>query len=241
MKTRFTKRTLACLIGGMMFGMTADALAATATSTATVAVTGHAPVLTAGDITFTDNNGNGALDIGDTVLIDAGHDFAFTDADGDTETTRTYNWKADGVDTGETGATYTITAADLGKTITLEVTPHTDASITEPADGVAVTATHDGGKTGGLPVAGGDDVVSVAISGGTGTNGAPIVNDTLTATPACASGNACPAGITYKWQVEDAVGSGTYTDIAGATNSTWTVTKTTQKRKIQVVVENPAP
>lgn len=239
MKTRFTKRTLACLIGGMMFGMTADALAATATSTATVAVTGHAPTLTAGDIMFTDANGNGALDVGDTLLIDAAHDFNFTDADGDAEVTRTYSWKADGVEVG-TSATYVVQAGDLGKTITLDVMPHTDSTITDPSDGAAVTATHDGGKAGGLPVAGSDDVVSVAITGGTGTNGAPIVNDTLTATPACAGGT-CPAGITYKWQVEDAVGSGVYTDITGATNSTWQVTTTTQKRKVQVVVANPAP
>lgn len=239
MKMHFTKRTLACLIGGMLFGMTADVLAATATSTPTATVTGHAPTLTAGDIKYTDNNGDGVLDAGDTVLVDTAHDFTFTDADGDTETARTYSWKVDGHEVA-TSDTYIIDAGDLGKTITLDVTPHTDASITDPADGVAVTATHDGGQAGGLPIASGQDVVSVAITGGTGTSGAPIVGDTLTATPACAGGT-CGAGITYKWQVEDGVGSGNYVDIGGATNSTWQVSTATQKRKIQVIAENPAP
>lgn len=239
MKQQFTKRTLTCLIGGMLFGFTVDALAATATSSPTVTVTGHAPTLTAGDITYTDNNGNGVLDTGDTMKVDPAHDFAFADADGDTETTRTYSWKADGTEVGQ-GTTYDIQAGDLGKVITLEVTPHTDATITDPADGLAVTATHGGGQAGGLPVAGSDDVISVAITGGSGTAGAPVVNDTLTATPTCAGGT-CGANVTYKWQVEDAVGSGNYVDIAGATSSTWQVTTATQKRKIQVIAENPAP
>ncbi|ECA1879247.1 ZirU family protein [Salmonella enterica] len=236
MKQPVTKRTLTCLIGGILIGMTTDALAGTVTSSATEPVTGHAPTLNAGDIKYNDVNGNGVLDTGDTVEIDTAHDFVFTDVDGDTEIDRTYSWKVDGTEVATT-KTYTIKTEDLGKTIELDVTPHTDATVTAPADGTAVTSTHDGGQVGGLPIAGGTDVITVTISGGSGVADTPVVGDMLAATPGCVNGS-CPANLTYKWQVEDGVGSGNYTDITGATNATWQVTTATQKRKIRVQVSN---
>lgn len=101
--------------------------------------------------------------------------------------------------------------------------------------GLAVNATIDGGGT-ELPIAGSDALTGVAITGGSGTANAPVVSDTLTATPSCTV--TCGA-VTYQWQVEDAPASGNYTNIAGATSSTWQVSRATQKRKVQVVVSTP--
>ncbi|WP_367317239.1 ZirU family protein [Yersinia sp. 22-579] len=86
-----------------------------------------------------------------------------------------------------------------------------------------------------LTISAGNTILSAAITGGTGTAGAPIVGDTLTATATCTK--ACDT-VNYQWQVEDAVGSGQFTNITGATNQTWQVTTTTQKRKIQVEATN---
>ncbi|TGC03718.1 hypothetical protein CQJ28_24370 [Escherichia sp. E2562] len=222
---------------GFLLSMSVNAVAAIITSSATMSITGHEPTLTAGEITFEDKNANGILDHGDVVKIDPAHDFAFADVDGDkpdTTTPRLYSWKIGSTEVAVT-ETYTIQDKDLGQTITLFVTPQTDKNITEPFQGTPVQATVNG-TAGGLPISGSDDVIKVVISGGTGVSGAPIVNDTLTATPTCTK--ACGV-LNYQWQVEDSVNSGKYIDITGATNSTWKVTKETQKRKVQVVVSNP--
>lgn len=234
MNMKFNKRKAACLAGGLILGMSADALAATVTSSATATVTGHAPTLSVGQITYEDKNGNGVLDTGDIVKVDSGNPFVFTDVDGDTAAAETYSWQIDGTEVGAND-TYTVKDTDLGKAITLFVTPHTNPNITDPADGVAVQSTTAVGKP-DLSIVGGDLVLSVAITGGTGAGGSPVVSDTLTAMPTCTK--ACGA-LNYQWQVEDAVGSGTFTDITGATSATWQVTTTTQKRKIQVIVSNP--
>ncbi|TLJ10423.1 hypothetical protein FEK47_16655 [Escherichia sp. E3659] len=237
MKLSLKKKTAASITMGFLLSMSVNAVAAIITSSATVPITGHEPTLTAGDITFEDKNANGILDHGDVVKIDPAHDFAFADVDGDkpdTTTPRLYSWKIGSTEVATT-ETYTIQENDLGQTITLFVTPQTDKNITEPFQGKPVQAMGNG-TAGGLQISGSDDVNSVAISGGTGASGAPVVNDTLTATPTCTK--ACGV-LNYQWQEEAPVNSGKYIDIAGATNSTWKVTKETQKRKVQVVVSNP--
>ncbi|RZN44213.1 hypothetical protein D9736_23200 [Escherichia sp. E10V10] len=237
MKLSLKKKTAASITMGFLLSMSVNAVAAIITSSATMSITGHEPTLTAGEITFEDKNANGILDHGDVVKIDPAHDFAFADVDGDkpdTTTPRLYSWKIGSTEVAVT-ETYTIQDKDLGQTITLFVTPQTDKNITEPFQGKPVQATVNG-TAGGLPISGSDDVIKVVISGGTGVSGAPIVNDTLTATPTCTK--ACGV-LNYQWQVEDSVNSGKYIDITGATNSTWKVTKETQKRKVQVVVSNP--
>ncbi|WFW58463.1 ZirU family protein [Citrobacter freundii] len=234
MKVTFNKRKVACLVGGLILGMSADALAATVTSSATATVTGHAPTLSPGQITYEDKNSNGVLDTGDIVKVDSGNPFVFADVDGDTAVAETYSWQIGGTEVGANDS-YTVKDTDLGKGVTLFVTPHTNPDITDPADGVAVQSTTAVGRP-DLPIAGGDLVLSVTISGGTGAGGSPVVNDTLTANPTCTK--ACGT-LNYQWQVEDSVGSGLFTDITGANNSTWQVTTSTQKRKIQVIVSNP--
>lgn len=234
MKTMFKKKVLVNVIASALLGMmTGQVVAATVTSAATATVTGHAPTLTAGQIAYTDNNANGVLDAGDEVHVDAATPFVFADADGDTAIAQTYSWKVDGTEVATTD-TYTIVAGDAGKAITLEVVPHTDTAVTDPADGVGVLAsTADG--TGELPVAADDDVIAVTVTGGSGVAGAPVVADVLTANPTCTV--ACGT-LNYQWQIETAVGSGTWADIAGATASTYTVLGTDQRKQIQVVVSN---
>lgn len=224
----FKKNTLTAIIVGLLAG-TAAAQALAITSAPTVTVTGHAPVLTAGQIIYEDKNTNGVLDTGDIVKIDVAHAFSFSDVDVDTQATDTYSWKVGGTEVG-TSATYTIVDADLGKSILVTVTPHTDPAITDPAVGTPVDAVT------ALAISAGNTVLSVAITGGTGIANAPIVSDTLTATATCTK--ACDT-VNYQWQVEDAVGSGNFVDINGATNATWQVTTVTQKRKIQVIATNP--
>ncbi|RZN44888.1 ZirU family protein [Escherichia sp. E13S3] len=237
MKLSLKKKTAASITMGFLLSMSVNAVAAIITSSATAPITGHEPTLTAGEITFEDTNTNGILDHGDVVKIDPGHDFVFADVDGDkpdTTTPRVYSWKIGSTEVAAT-ETYTIQDKDLGQTITLFVTPQTDKNITEPFQGKPVQALVNG-TAGGLQISGSDDVIKVVISGGTGVSGSPVVNDTLTATPTCTK--ACGV-LNYQWQVEDSANSGNYVDITGATNSTWKVTKETQKRKVQVVVSNP--
>ncbi len=81
-----------------------------------------------------------------------------------------YNWKSNGVSTGETGATYTVSTADIGKQITLEITG--DGTNTT---GSATTATASG-------------IVRCEVSGIALTLSGNQV--TATATPATATSNA---------------------------------------------------
>lgn len=221
MKPMMKNNALALLVTGLLTG---QAMAVTSTPTATV--TGHAPVLAAGKITYEDVNKNGVLDVGDIVKVDTAHDFIFSDADNDSQEPNTFSWKVGGKEVS-TASTYTLQAADLGQTITLEETPHTSTASTDPAEGIATASQNT------LTVSAEDEILSVDITGGSGVAGAPVVGDTLMATAACTA--ACGA-MNYRWQVEDAVGSGKFVDIAGATSSSWQVTTATQKRRVQVDV-----
>lgn len=137
MKHHFTERTLVCLIGGILFGITADALAATATSSTTVAVIGHAPVATP-------TIDNPTPQIGDTIHATVN----FSDADGDAEYNSTYQWQIETavgsgkfVDiTGQTGMSYTVEDEAKGKKIAFMVIPRTNGLSTEPAIGVAAVS-----------------------------------------------------------------------------------------------------
>ncbi|EAS1948289.1 hypothetical protein AXB88_22255 [Salmonella enterica] len=232
MKMQHFTPALSALSLALMLGYSSCALAVSSSPTA--AITGHKPVLAAGTIKYTDVNGNHVLDTGDTVAVDTA--FGFTDSDGDAQTPDTYQWLVGGTAvTGATGtgATYTVVAADAGKDITLQVTPHTDPTLTEPAVGDTQTSTNK------LTVAADTTLVGVAISGGTGAGGAPMVKDVLTATPQCIGGATACAGLTglkYQWSATDRTGTGAYTPINGATNATYTVTKDDQKKALKVEV-----
>lgn len=199
---------------------------AVVTSSPTANVLGRAPVVTQSTIVSDNANGNGLIDVGDTLSISSPG--AFSDADGDTAIPETYQWRADGVDIpGATNNTYTIVAGDLGKAITVQVTPHTDPAITDPAVGLDVASNT-------LSVIAGGTVTGVTVSGEVG--GYPQVDSVLTATAVCAGG-ACTT-VTYQWQIETGLGTNTFTDISGATGNTYTPVRTDQRLRIQVVVSN---
>ncbi|MFZ1875091.1 MAG: ZirU family protein, partial [Chania sp.] len=196
------------------------------TSSPTTTVRGRVPIVTQSTIISDDAGGNGLVDVGDTLSI--GTAGTFSDEDGDAAIPQTYQWQADGADIpGATGNSYTIVAGDLGKAITVVVTPHTDPTITDPADGLAVASN-------ALTVVEGGIVTSVAVTGEVG--GYPQVDTALTATATCAGGTC--TGVTYQWQIETGVGTNTFTDISGATSSTYTPVRTDQRLRVQVVVGN---
>ncbi|UBX49653.1 ZirU family protein [Providencia alcalifaciens] len=232
---------LSILIAGAVLSMavSSSALAASITSSETQAVIGHAPVLSAGAVKSTDVNKDGVLGIGDTLTASG---FNFSDADGDKQTSIVYEWH-DGksVISGTAGDTLTLTAALLGKTITVKAVANTNPDITEPSVSVPVAAATysdinnasvSGGK--GIPTVGGNIVKSVTISGLSGAR--PLVGEKLKADVTCHG--TCDSNLTYQWQIEKSVNSGTYEDIASATAQEYTVKGTEQKRKIKVVVSN---
>ena len=82
--------------------------------------------------------------------------------------------------------------------------------------------------------------VSVLMDGGPFA-GSPIVGATLAANVTCDGDGNCPAMLEYQWQIEDAIGSRSYVDIAGANASTYTIQSSDQRRRIRVTVKLPAP
>ncbi|EEF4509069.1 invasin family protein [Salmonella enterica] len=228
------------LLTAMMMAMSGTVMAVTSAPTGTVK--GHIPVYASAGVTFSDVNGNGVADIGDTITA-AGA--GFSDPDMDDEVPASFIWSRDGVVVpGVTGATYTLALADLGKKITVEVVPTTDSAITDPFEGMAVAATTGGAIDGGT---GGDGTVTVTPAttplsavivdtGGTEVTGNPLVGDVVSAKTTCADGSIDCSGLTYKWQIETTAGSNSFSDIPGATSKDYTVLKGDQKRKLQVIV-----
>ncbi|MGO4550802.1 ZirU family protein [Lysobacter sp. 2RAF19] len=217
------------------------------TSPETDSVKGRAPVVATATITATGSGAGGQILAGDLLTAN----FTVTDPDSDTidtaATNATIQWTVDGANVGAAGSpTYTVQASDAGKVITYTLIPHTDPGVTDPYQGVLTIAANvgadgsGGNGGGGGPGDGGEinpadpnALLSVAVT----PTGNPLVGTVLTATPTCVS--SCGAGITYQWQIETASGSATYTDISGATGTTYTPVKGDQKRKIKVVASQP--
>lgn len=231
-KLKAPRQVLAVAMG---FAVSASALAAL-TSTPTGAVIGRAPTMATPTVNYTDNDANGLLTIGDTLIVVDG---AITDLDGDMPIASGYIWVVDGEPSGVSG-TYEIKAADVGKPIQVLTRPQTDPEITEPWFGMRIysrggSADPDG--DGVIRVENEGALLSVAVSGYVaGTT--PQVGTLLTATPTCVS--TCGT-ITYQWQIEDAVGSGNFVDISGSNAATYMPVGGDQQRKIKVVASNPAP
>lgn len=189
------------------------ASAADVSSAPTDTVIGRAPVV-APTIANQSRPGQPPVN-GEVVAVTSG----FSDADQDTEQT-TYVWKRGAtVISGATTSTYTLVAADLGQTLTAEVTPETDATITEPAVGTMVPVTIVAATVAG------NKPLSIAIHrSGSLLTGAPIVGDSLTAVPTCVT--TCDPDLVYSWTV-----GGTS---AGGSSDTYVVTKDDQKKAIVV-------
>ena len=225
--------TLAACLGLALAGTAQAQTVVTSPETATV--TGRPPVVATATITGTPAT-PGVWRAGDTLTAE----YTITDPDTDDPdmpaSDLTIQWTADGVNVGTTGSkTYIIQASDAGKTITYQLIPHTDQAITDPYQGVLSIAANIGsdgsGNDGDIDIPGDNVLVSVTVSG------TPVVGDLLTATPVCVA--ACTGDISYQWQLESAVGGGTFTDIAGATGATYTPVKGDQRRKVQVIATQP--
>jgi hypothetical protein len=113
-------------------------------------------------------------------------------------------WRRNGVAiSGETGATYTIVAADSGADIDyLETATNAVGSATQDSNDITVQT-----------------FASPTIGAGLSIAGTEEVGETLTATAASVTGNPTPTR-TWQWQRSDD-GSTGWADISGATNSTY--------------------
>jgi surface protein len=125
-------------------------------------------------------------------------------------------WYRNNVATGETGSTYTVTAADDNSFIFYRETA-TNAIGSASEDSAAVTV---------------EDFTVPAITGSPTIAGTEEVGETLTATAAAATGNPSPT-TTWQWQ-RSADGSTGWADIAGATASTYTLVAADETNYVRV-------
>ena len=179
------------------FEVTPKAATGVATGTAMVSggvtIVNSAPVAAAVTVTGTPNVGQS--------LTGA---YSYFDADGDSQGATSFRWLRGGIAISGTNSTsYTITLADLGKTITFEVTP------------VAAT-----GASPGTPVAssGVTIVNSAPVASNVTITGTPKAGQTLTGSYTYADADGDPQGATtFRWLHVDGA-------ISGATGSTYAVT-----------------
>ena len=151
---------------------------------------------------------------------------AVTDADGGVTGT-TYQWKAGSTNVGTGGTTYTLTAADIGKAITVTAS-YTDAqgpnkTVTSAATSSVAAATDRAGS------------ITAITNTTSSTRGIANLqqNDTLTA-GTVTDPDGTVSAVTYQWK------AGT-TNIAGATNSTYTLTQAEVGKIISVVATYTDP
>lgn len=197
-------------------------------------VKGRAPTFADIIITGTPSGSNGNFAVGDQLSVA----WTFDDPDGDAQDLMairgTIQWYSDDDAVGTKGLDrYTITASDIGKTITVRLTPMTSAATSDPYMGSEIASnevnTTEGPNGGFIVIPDGVLVTSVDISG------TATVGQVLTAVPNC--GSEC-TGVSYQWQIETAASSDTYTNIVGETAATYTVKGTDQKKRIRVEAFN---
>jgi hypothetical protein len=117
---------------------------------------------------------------------------------------------------GETGATYTIVAADSGADIDyIETATNAEGSATQDSNDITAQT-----------------FVSPTIGGVPTIAGTEEVGETLTATAAAATGNPAPT-TSWQWQ-RSADGSTGWADIAGATASTYTLVAADETNYVRV-------
>ena len=157
----------------------------------------------------------GTAQVGETLAVDVS---GIADADGLDNATFAYQWLADDADiSGANGSSYTLVDADEGKAIKVRVSFTDDASNSEELASDATEA-----------------VVAKPNSPATGEptiSGTAQVGETLSADT---SGIADEDGLDdasfgYQWQADDA-------DIAGATNSTYTLADADEGKAVKVRV-----
>ncbi len=158
---------------------------------------------------------NGAAQVREALSVDTS---GIADADGLVNATFSYQWLADDTDvSGATGSTYTLVAADEGKTVKVRVSFTDDAgheeTLTSPA-----TATVEAKPN--TPATG------VPTISGTAQVGETLTADTSGISDADELTNAT---LSYQWLADDA-------DISGATGSTYTLAPADEGKAIKVRV-----
>ena len=165
---------------------------------------------------------SGTVQVGETLTADTSE---VADSDGLSNVSYNYQWLADNADiAGATNSTYTLVAADEGKTIKVKVTFTDDAGNDE-------SLTSEGTLWGTFTVDSTPPVWTSSATGEPTISGTAQVGETLTADT---SGIADTDGLTnvsynYQWLADDA-------DIDGATSSTYTVQSTDNGKVIKVRV-----
>ncbi|MDA8486731.1 ZirU family protein [Pseudomonas resinovorans] len=202
------------------FGLAASAQLALALDSApTQPVEGRAPAVSSIVLKNETRPGERPAE-GDTMTVES---YSFNDPDGDIEdqsaSGTSFQWKLDGQDiSGATEKSYQVDPADAGKVLTVEVTPRTSQSDTDPYEGLAVLSPP-------VTIGASDQPTSIEIHvNGTPITGRPVVGTQLTAVPVCPSG-ACDPNLVFTWSVGGTeVGTGV----------TYTPAKEDQKKTITV-------
>ena len=182
----------------------------TLTSQATVAVAAAPNREATGKPTI-----GGAPQVDQTLTLDTSN---ISDLDGTTNATFAYQWRGGGLTIiGATGSTYTLTASDQGKTITVRVRFTDDRNNIESRTSVATVAVAAAPNTAptGLPT----------------ITGTPQVEQTLTADTSGIDDADGLTNVSYSYQW---IAGGS--DIAGATGASYTLTSGEQGQTVQVRV-----
>lgn len=231
------KNKLATLVSIVIVGFSSESHALT--SAPTEPIKGREPTLASVSFLYEDKNGNGRVDIGDTLeLVGNG----FDDEDMDEAVVSEYRWYRDGIVNEDiTGNSYTLTSADFGTVITAGIIPQTDANITDPYRGAEVPASSGSpDNDGSVNVVAAIEVNNVDIvlnDTDESLIGHPIVGTTLKAKVTTSAGDVgLASNYTYQWMREDSRGSGQFVPISDATTETYTPSKDDQKFKLQVNV-----
>ena len=158
---------------------------------------------------------SGTPQVGQTLTADTSN---ISDLDGITNPTFAYQWRGGGLTIiGATGSTYTLTASDQGKTITVRVRFIDDRNSIESRTSNATTA---------VAAAPNRQATGKPTIGGT-----PQVGETLTADTANIADEDGLTNVSYRYQW---IAGGS--EISGATGSTHTLTASEQGQTIQVRV-----
>ena len=162
---------------------------------------------------------SGTVQVGETLTVDTS---GIADEDGLTNAVYSYQWQAGGAEIdGATGATYTVVADDDGKTIRVKVSFTDDAGNEETLTSAA-TATVQARPN--SPATGAPTVSGTAQVGETLTADTSGIADT---------DGLANATFSYQWVSNNET---TDTDIAGATDSTYTLASDDEGRTIKVRV-----
>ena len=158
---------------------------------------------------------SGTVQVGETLTADTSN---ISDLDGITNATFFYQWRAGGLTIiGANRSTYTLTASEQGKTVTVRVRFADDRNNIESR---ASDATEE------VAAAPNRDATAAPAIGGT-----PQVGETLTADTSPIDDADGLTNVTYRYQW-----TAGGTDIGGATGSTYTLTASEQGQTIQVRV-----